>query len=107
MKTILLIIVICLVVVAIKNKSKRMEQEKKARDYCERMDKSRQEWMAKKRKELIVNRNLHLNAMVEENKQYGAWWHDIEKEMKEYDKRHLKEWREYNITPPTFAKRDL
>lgn len=64
----------------------RRRQRMAAEYHCERMGQARQSWKERMHKENAEKRQMHLDCMVKENRKYGRGWHDIEKEMSEYDR---------------------
>ena len=84
----------------------RLEEERK-RD--EEYNAFKREYLKEKQQELIKLREFHLSEIRAFNKEYmekhGVNWSNEEKDMLEYDKRVLKDWRNVGMIPPSFQNK--
>lgn len=56
---------------------------------------------------MLRDRENQLRMIVSENnrhmKMYGQIYQDVSKAMLEYDRRHIRDWKEVGMVPPSFA----
>lgn len=113
MLKIIFIAIIVLAIIGAATGGSDRARRKREQSYAEsdaRRRQIREERLAEERENLINLRKGYINHIVATNEKCkkdhnGDIYWNLEEAMLDYDKRHLKQWQEVGMTPPSFAKK--